>query len=49
MKKAVPKFWTEDAERQFWASHDSTEHLDWRRGKRTTLPKPGRRKAEFKS
>lgn len=38
MKKAVPKFRTEDAEREFWASHDSTEHIDWRRGKRVTPP-----------
>jgi len=36
MKKALPKFRTEDAEREFWASHDSTEYIDWRRGKRVT-------------
>jgi predicted DNA binding CopG/RHH family protein len=38
MKKAVPKFKTEDAERKFWASHDSTGYIDWRKGKRVTLP-----------
>jgi predicted DNA binding CopG/RHH family protein len=38
MKKAVPKFKTEEAERKFWASHDSTGYIDWRRGKRVTLP-----------
>ena len=38
MKKAVPKFKNEDAEREFWASHDSTDYIDWRRGKRATLP-----------
>jgi predicted DNA binding CopG/RHH family protein len=38
MKKAVPKFRTEDAEREFWASHDSTEYIDWRKGKRFTPP-----------
>jgi predicted DNA binding CopG/RHH family protein len=38
MKKAVPKFRTEDAERKFWASHDSTDYIDWRKGKRVTLP-----------
>ena len=38
MKKAVPKFRTEDAERKFWASHNSTDYIDWRKGKRVTLP-----------
>ncbi len=38
MKKAVPKFSTEDAERKFWASHDSADYIDWRKGKRVTLP-----------
>ena len=38
MKKPVPKFKTEDAEREFWAQHDSTEFVDWRKGKRATLP-----------
>jgi len=39
MKRALPKFKTEDAERDFWTEHDSTEFVDWRRGKRVTLPK----------
>ena len=39
MKKAPPKFKSEDAEREFWAEHDSTEFIDWRKGKRATLPK----------
>jgi len=38
MKKPVPKFRTEDAEREFWASHDSTEYIDWRKAGRATLP-----------
>jgi predicted DNA binding CopG/RHH family protein len=38
MKKTVPKFRTEDAERKFWASHDSTDYIDWRQGKRVTPP-----------
>ena len=37
MKKAVPKFRTEDAERKFWASHDSTDYIDWRKAGRATL------------
>ncbi len=38
MKKSVPKFRTGDAEREFWASHDSTDYLDWRKARRETLP-----------
>jgi len=38
MKKTLPKFRTEDAEREFWASHDSTGYIDWRKAKRATLP-----------
>ena len=38
MKRGLPKFRTEDAEREFWASHDSTDFIDWRKGKRPTLP-----------
>jgi predicted DNA binding CopG/RHH family protein len=35
MKKRIPEFKDEDAERKFWAKADSTEYLDWRAGKRT--------------
>lgn len=38
MKKQIPRLKSEDAEREFWASHDSTDYIDWRRGKRVTLP-----------
>jgi len=38
MKKAVPKFKTEDAEREFWGFHDSTDYIDWRKARRSTLP-----------
>jgi predicted DNA binding CopG/RHH family protein len=38
MKKAVPKFRTEDDERKFWASHDSTDYVEWRKAARGTLP-----------
>lgn len=37
MKKKVPEFKTEDDERKFWASADSTEYVDWPSGKRTKL------------
>jgi predicted DNA binding CopG/RHH family protein len=38
MKKQIPRLKTEDTEREFWATHDSTDYIDWRRGKRVTLP-----------
>ena len=27
--KAIPHFDNEDEEREFWATHDSTEYIDW--------------------
>lgn len=27
--KEIPTFQSEEEERQFWASHDSTEYIDW--------------------
>ncbi len=39
MKKSLPKFKSEDAEREFWATHDSADFIDWRKGKRVSLPK----------
>jgi predicted DNA binding CopG/RHH family protein len=39
MKKRVPKFRSEDEEREFWATHDSTEYVDWKKAKRVVLPK----------
>jgi predicted DNA binding CopG/RHH family protein len=35
--KTIPKFESEDEEREFWATHDSTEHVDWSRAKPTTF------------
>ena len=29
MRKKIPKFDNEDHEREFWASHDSTEYVAW--------------------
>ncbi len=31
MPKQIPKFKSEDEEREFWATHDSTEFVDWRK------------------
>lgn len=38
MSKKIPKFKSEDAEREFWATHDSTGHVDWKKAKRVVLP-----------
>jgi predicted DNA binding CopG/RHH family protein len=39
MKKRIPKFENEDQERDFWATHDSTDYVDWSRAERVVLPK----------
>lgn len=36
--KTIPNFKTEEAERKFWAKHDSTEYIDWSKAKRTVFP-----------
>ena len=36
-KKKRPEFKTEDQERPFWATADSTEYLNWASAKRTKL------------
>ena len=33
-KKKIPKFKSEDHERDFWGDKDSTNYIDWRRGRR---------------
>ena len=38
MKKRVPKFNSEEEERQFWVTHDATEYFDWKKAKRVILP-----------
>jgi predicted DNA binding CopG/RHH family protein len=37
IKKKIPKFRNEDEERDFWATHDSTEYIDWGAAQRLTL------------
>jgi predicted DNA binding CopG/RHH family protein len=37
-KKKMPKFKSEDQEREFWAREDSTQYVDWSRAKRVILP-----------
>jgi CopG antitoxin of type II toxin-antitoxin system len=36
--KPIPKFESEDEEQEYWASHDSTEHIPWQRAKPTSFP-----------
>ena len=36
--KNIPKFKNEDEEREFWATHDSTEYVDWSKGKMIVFP-----------
>jgi predicted DNA binding CopG/RHH family protein len=36
--KQAPEFQSEDEEREFWATHDSTEYFDWRSARRRTFP-----------
>ena len=37
-KKKIPKFRSEDKEREFWAKEDSAQYIDWSRAKRVILP-----------
>ncbi len=35
--KKIPKFKNEDEERAFWAAHDSTEYINWKKAKKVML------------
>lgn len=37
-KIQIPKFKTEESEREFWATHDSTEYVDWSQAHRVVMP-----------
>ena len=37
--KKIPKFNTEDEEREFWSKADSTNYVDWTKAKRVSFPK----------
>jgi predicted DNA binding CopG/RHH family protein len=37
-KKPIPKFQNEDEEREFWASNDSSDYIDWKKARRLTFP-----------
>lgn len=36
--KKIPTFKNEDAERGFWATHDSTDYIDWSKAERVIFP-----------
>jgi predicted DNA binding CopG/RHH family protein len=36
--RKIPKFETEDQERQFWAKAEATEYVNWRQAQRVRLP-----------
>ena len=38
MKKRIPKFESEDKEREYWAKQNSTEVLDWKKANKVVLP-----------
>jgi predicted DNA binding CopG/RHH family protein len=50
MKKKIPKFKSEDREREFWSKADSTEYVDWKKAKRIILPnlKPSTKKISLR-
>ena len=38
-KKSVPRFRSENREREFWAEEDSVDYIDWDRAVKVILPK----------
>ena len=37
-RKPLPSFATEEQERAFWATHDSSDYIDWSTGRKRTFP-----------
>jgi predicted DNA binding CopG/RHH family protein len=50
MKKKIPKFKSEEAEREFWSKADATEYIDWDDAQKTILPnlKPSTKKISLR-
>jgi len=48
--KEIPKFKSEEEEREFWHTHDSTEYMDWSEAEEVTFPnlKPTTRKISIR-
>ncbi len=36
--KPIPSFKNEDEEREFWATHDSTDYIDWSKAEEAIFP-----------
>ncbi|MCJ7739901.1 BrnA antitoxin family protein [Candidatus Microgenomates bacterium] len=36
--KTIPTFKNEDEEREFWGTHDSTDHIDWSKAEEAVFP-----------
>ncbi|MBI4217835.1 MAG: BrnA antitoxin family protein [Elusimicrobia bacterium] len=36
--KAIPRFKSEDKEREFWGKADSSEYFDWKKAERALFP-----------
>jgi len=39
VKKEIPNFKTEDEEREFWKTHDSSDYIDWRSANIALFPR----------
>ena len=37
MNKQIPNFKNEEEEREFWATHDSTEYINWDKAEKITF------------
>jgi predicted DNA binding CopG/RHH family protein len=37
MKRGIPKFKSENKERDFWSKRDSTDFIDWKKAKKVIL------------
>ena len=50
MKTKLPKFKSEDQEREFWSKSDSTEYIDWQKAERHVLSnlKPSTKKISLR-
>jgi predicted DNA binding CopG/RHH family protein len=38
MREPIPDFQSEDEEREFWATHDSADYVDWDRAQTLIFP-----------
>ena len=37
-RKSIPSFKSEEEERAFWETHDSTDYLDWTKAQQVIMP-----------